>query len=464
MKNFKNHSIRRRLSLILISSTITAVLLSAIFVNIAMNATFSKYMNDVQSQRNERIVEYFQQIYVKDGRLNQNSGEELMHEAYMSNYCLTLLDESKNVIWGMNPSDIKSDLSIHTGMGTDFGKGVYTSKTFDITVNGKIVGYVDIGQYYPVLLTEQDINFKNSINQGIIYSVIYTIAITAVLSLVISKQFSRPIKKASDMSVALSKGNYGFRSDVKSSISEINNLIESTNMLGEKLSSQDLLRKRLVSDMSHEIRTPLNVLQNNIEAMIDGVLPVTEERLNSLNDEVIRFGKLLSNLNSLNQFEVEDIEYHFQTLSLDKLLEDVCMDFKPFAREKNVDLIYKQANDERYIEGDEDKLKQVFINLLSNAVKFNKNDGSVWVSLKENKDKLIVEIMDNGKGINRDDLPYIFERLYRGDKSRHQTTGSGIGLTIVKKILRMHSASVDVESEVNKGSTFKVSFDKVIAS
>lgn len=464
MKILKNQSIRGRLSLILISCTIAAVLLSAIFVNIAMNATFGKYMNDVQMQRDARIVEYFQQIYKKDGKWSQNSGEELMHEAYMSNYCLTLLDENKNVIWGMNPSNIYSDLSIHSGMGTDAGKGVYTSQTFDITVSGKTVGYVDIGQYYPVLLTEQDINFKNSINQGIIFSALYTIVITAVLGLVISKQFSRPIKKASDMSVELSKGNYGFRSDMKSSIAEINSLIESTNMLGEKLNSQDLLRKRLVADISHEIRTPLNILQNNIEAMIDGVLPVTEERLNSLNDEVVRFGKLLGNLNSLKQFDIEDSEYHFQTLQLDKLVEDVCEDFKPFAKEKGVGLIYDKQSSWHYVEGDEDKLRQVFINLLSNAVKFNKDGGCVWVSVKENRDKIIVEIKDNGTGIKSDDLPFIFERLYRGDKSRHQTAGSGIGLTIVKKILSMHSASIGVESELNKGSTFTVSFDKATAS
>ena len=120
-------SIRRRLSFILIICTITAVVLSALFVNTAMNSTFNKYMNDVQNQRYTRILEYFQQVYKKDGKWNKNSGEELMHDAYMSNYCLTLLDENKNVVWGMNPSDIRNNLNIHPIMGTNSGKGVYTS-------------------------------------------------------------------------------------------------------------------------------------------------------------------------------------------------------------------------------------------------------------------------------------------------------------------------------------------------
>ena len=89
---------------------------------------------------------------------------------------------------------------------------------------------------------------------------------------------------------------------------EINNLISSTNTLGEKLKNQDIIRKRLVTDISHEIRTPLNVLQNNLEAMIDGVIPVTTDRFESLNEEVIRFGKLLNDLDSLKKFESEGLD------------------------------------------------------------------------------------------------------------------------------------------------------------
>jgi two-component system, OmpR family, sensor histidine kinase BaeS len=454
-------SVRKRLSIILMVCIVASVILSAIFVNIAMNNTFNKYMTDVQNQRNERIVQYFQQVYKKNGKWSKNSGEELMHEAYMSNYCLTLLDNNKNVIWGMDPKDIKDSGNSHTMMLGGAGKGVYTSKTFDINVDGKTVGYAEVGQYYAVLLTEQDINFKNSINKGIAVSALITIIIAAILSLTISKQFSRPIKRVSDTSVKLSNGDYESRTNIKSNIIEINNLIQSTNMLGEKLKVQDLLRKRLVSDLSHEIRTPLNVLQNNLEAMIDGVLPNTPERLNSLNDEVIRFGKLLNNLNSLKQFESKDAEIKFDTVFLDELLAGVCEDFRLIANEKNIKIIFKRQPKKYMILADEDKLRQVFINLISNAVKFNKGNGCVWVNIEEIKDKYVVKIQDNGIGIKKEDLPYIFERLYRGDKSRQQVPGSGVGLTIVKQILNLHSASIEVTSEENTGTTFTVNFNKI---
>ena len=117
------HSIRKRLSIILIACSVAAVVISAVFVNIAVNNTFNKYMSNTQQKRNNTIVEFFKQVYIRDGQWNKDLGAEMMHEAYMSNYCITLLDENKKVVWGMNPTDIKekTQMIMH-------GEGVYTSK------------------------------------------------------------------------------------------------------------------------------------------------------------------------------------------------------------------------------------------------------------------------------------------------------------------------------------------------
>ena len=453
------HSIRKRLSLIIIFCSAVAVCLSALIVNITITNTFNKYMEDIQSKRNARLVEYFQQVYSRDGNWASSSGEEMIHEAYMSNYCLSLLDENRKVVWEMNPNDIK--YKNHIMIDGKEEKGVYTTSTFDINVNGKTAGYILVGQYSPVLLSKEDIGFKTEINKGIVYSGVLTLAIVAIISLILSKQFSKPIKEVSNTSVNLSKGNYDSRSNIKSNIEEIRNLIDSINSLGEKLNSQDLLRKRLVSDISHEIRTPLNVLQNNIEAMIDGIIPVTTDKLNNLNDEVIRFGKLLNNLDALKQMESDEIPINLGLVNLDELLSSVISDFSIEAAEKNIQLIMnKEEKNNLTVVGDYDKLKQVFINLISNGIKFTNNNGTVWISLSSNTNVVFIEIKDNGIGIKNEDLPFIFERMYRTDKSRHKTQGSGIGLTITKKILSLHSATIDVESKENKGTTFSISMRK----
>ncbi|NRW44895.1 signal transduction histidine kinase [Clostridium beijerinckii] len=447
------------MSFIIIFCAVATVLLSALLVNITITNTFNKYMENIQTQRNTRLVEYFQQVYKSDGGWNITSGEEMMHEAYMSNYCLSLLDDNKKVVWEMNHEDIQN--KNHMTVNGKEETGVYTSNTFNINVNGKTVGYIIVGQYSPVLLSQEDISFKGQINKSIVFSGVLTLIVVALISLIISKQFSEPIKEVSKTSVSLSKGNYNSRSNIKSNIEEIRNLTESINDLGEKLNSQDVLRKRLISDISHEIRTPLNVLQNNLEAMIDGIIPVTTDKLNSLNDEVIRFGKLLNNLNSLKQIESDEIVLKLGRVNIGELISNVISDFNIAADEKNIKLIINKEEGKNFIVvGDYDKLKQVFINLISNAIKFNNINGTVWVNISSDINSVIIKIKDNGIGIKKEDLPYVFERMYRGDKSRHKIEGSGIGLTLVKKILTLHSGTIDVESKEDKETVFTVCINK----
>ncbi|ERK32476.1 ATP-binding protein [Clostridium intestinale] len=448
-------SIRRKLSILLATSSIAAILLITLFVNININIQFNKYMLDTQNKRYERIVDYFKEIYKRDRKWSEASGGELIHEAYMGNYCLTLFDENRNVVWGMNPSDMR-----FTSMGKD--KGVYTSNTYEIKIDEKVVGFVDIGQYSSLLLSEEDINFKTSINTSIAISGIITVIIIFIVSLYFSKQFSSPIKDAVNMSVNLSKGNFDLKSDTKSNIEELENLRNSTNILAKKLNYQDVLRRRLVSDISHEIRTPLNILQNNLEAMIDGIFPVTTERLNYLNEEVIRFGKLLDNLNTLKEFESESIKLNFQVIVLDEFLMEIFREFYIHAKDKGIKMFYNVDFNNNYaLIGDKDKLKQVFINLISNAIKFSRSGDTIQIDLYADDTNITIKFKDTGMGIKEEDLPFIFERLYRGDKSRHHIEGTGIGLTIVKSILKLHFADIDVESKENIGTTFTIKFNRL---
>jgi len=416
-------------------------------------------MEDIQDKRFTRIVSYFEDAYNNEGKWTNTTGIELMHEAYMGNYCLTLKDENKKVVWGMDPDELQN--RDHLKSMFMQGNGVYNTNSFEIKSHGKIVGYIEIGQYSSVLLSEEDVNFKTSINKSIIASGVLTLIITILLSLYFSKQFSNPIREVANMSEDLSRGNFNTKSSTPSNMEELEKLRGSINILAQKLNYQDTLRKKLVSDISHEIRTPLNVLQNNLEAMIDGVFPVTTERLNNLNEEVIRFGRLIDNLNVLKEFEAESIKLVYEDILLDELITDICHDYYMAAENKNIKLeYYIHPNGKYNITGDKDKLKQVFINLLTNALKFTNENGTVMINLYSDVEKIIVEVSDNGVGIKADDLPFIFERLYRGDKSRSQIEGSGIGLTIVKNIIQLHNANIDVESIEGKGTTVRIYFKK----
>lgn len=451
-------SIRKRLSISFLISSISAIILIILFVNITINSKFNKYMIDIQNKRNDRIVSYFEEVYKRNKKWTESSAVEIMHEAYMSNYCLTLRDAEGNIVWGMDPADIRNTNHFKNMNMED--SGVYVTKNFDIEVDGEVVGNVEVGQYSSVLLTEEDLEFKSSINKSILLSGIGTLLIIIIISLYISKQLSIPIKKVANTSKKLSRGDFDAKSNTKSDIEEIEELRESINILGEKLKNQDMLRKRLVSDISHEIRTPLNVLQNNLEAMIDGIFPVSNQRLSALNEEVIRFGKLLNNLDILKEFEDESINLELKEILLDEFIIEIAEDFYLETKSKDIDFDYNIEKNETYIiHGDKDKLRQVFINLLTNSIKFTHSGGSVRINLYKKDTKAIVEVLDTGVGIKEEDLPFIFERLYRGDKSRQKIEGNGIGLTIVERILSLHYANMEVKSSEGEGTTFKIIFD-----
>lgn len=451
-------TIRRKISILLVACSLAAIALTMMIVNFTINDIFEGYMADVQNRRYERIVSYLEEAYKNEKSWNEISGIELMHEAYMSNYNLTLYDGNNKPVWGMNPMDIRN--KIHLGNMKVQDQGVYTTKKFDIKYNEEIVGYVEVGQYASLLMTEEDVMFKASVNKSIALSGIITLFIITAASLYFSKQFSAPIKEVANMSVRLSKGEFKEKSSAETDIEEIENLKNSINILAERLNSQDMLRRRLVSDISHELRTPLNMLQNNLEAMIDGVFPVSHARLARLNDEIIRFGKLLNSLEKLKEFESESLNMNFKYINLLYVLENLHSYFSTEAGHKNITLHLTKEEDVSYfILGDEDKLKQVFINLVDNAVKFTGENGEISIKIYKEENKIFVEVKDTGIGIKEEDLPFIFEHLYRGDKSRHETKGSGIGLSIAKNILAVHSASIEVESEEGKGSLFKVIFN-----
>jgi len=447
-------SISRRVSILLVLSVVAAILLVTVFVNMTVSNKFNEYMIDIQNKRYDRIVSYFEEAYKREGKWTSKTGIELMHEAYMGNYCLTLLDSSKQVVWGMDPDELITQ--IHFGEMSGHDSGIYSTKTFEIKVEGKVVGFVDIGQYSSVLLSEEDLTFKSSINKSIIVSGALALIIIISLSLYFSKQFSTPIREVAKMSVSLSQGNFNTESSIKSNIVELEDLRKSVNILAGKLKYQDSIRKRLVSDITHEIRTPLNVLQNNLEAMIDGISPVTKEGLNYLNEEVIRFGKLINDLNLLKKFESESIKLNYEPIFLDQFISEICKDFFLGAENKKITIEYEILPDEYQVIADKDKMKQVIINILSNSLKFTEVNGKILVKLYKEKKKIIIEVIDNGIGIKQEDLPFIYERLYRGDISRNQIEGNGIGLTIVKNILELHNAMIQVKSEDGIGTTVRI--------
>lgn len=455
-------SIRNKLATAITVSSLLALIISYMILNFTISRQFSLYLSRNQAARDEKIVGIFRDSYLASGinRWTSESGTSVIPEARASGFSVKLEDSQSKLVWQLSPEIIISELNARKDEeAAPITMEQFKIKRYTVKVKEDIVGYVTIGQYSPLLFSEDESRFIFAIASSIFISALLGGLVILFLSIFLSNQLSDPIKSIANTSYRLSMGELSKREETNTDIVEIEKLKDSINALGEKLDKQDILRKRLISDISHELRNPLNVLQTNLEAMIDGVIPLNAERLMSLNNEVIRFGKLLGNLNVLKEFEQENLNIQFKEVNLKALCQDIYNNFHGKAAEKKQILSLEYYRKDNYIVlGEYNSLYQVVTNLLYNAMKFTPESGKISLLLKKDSFFTYIEVKDNGMGIPEEDIGNIFERFYRVDKSRELVEGSGIGLTIVKKIIDAHGAKVSVASKPDRGTTFTLRF------
>jgi signal transduction histidine kinase len=224
------------------------------------------------------------------------------------------------------------------------------------------------------------------------------------------------------------------------------------------LEKQEALRRRLTADVAHELRTPLTSISTHIEAMLSGIFEPTPERLRGCYDETVRLGKLVSDLEMLAKSE-SDMRPEKTEVNLLELARETALTWQAEAEKKHITLAVEGGD--ATVRADKNRMVQVVTNLLSNAIKYTPENGRVKISISDSGKYGVMTVLDNGIGIPAEDLPYIFERFYRVDKSRTRASGSsGIGLAIVKSIVTAHGGKIKVHSEAGNGSEFIVELPK----
>ena len=238
---------------------------------------------------------------------------------------------------------------------------------------------------------------------------------------------------------------------------EIADLARTFNRMGERLESGERARRQLLADVAHELRHPLAVMQGHLDLMQDGKVPLEPEALLPIQDEVIRLRRLVGDLRDLSLAEVGALTLHPADVDLAALLHSLVGNMEPVATARDVQLHADIAADLPPVQADADRLRQVFVNLLSNALRYTPSGGRVTLRAWRDAGHLHVQIRDTGPGIAPADLPHVFDRFYRADKSRsRETGGSGLGLAIVRSLVEAHHGKVEVESEPGRGTCFTV--------
>jgi two-component system OmpR family sensor kinase len=236
---------------------------------------------------------------------------------------------------------------------------------------------------------------------------------------------------------------------------EIGNLVGSFNQTLERLEALFTSQQRLLADVSHELRTPLTVIKGNADLM-RRMKSLDEESLASIDQEAGRLTRLVGGLLLLAQAESGKLALNMKRVELDLLVTEVFQEMSILAGNR----VHLRLNeiDQAYVNGDRDRLKQVFINLVANAIQYTPQSGEVFLSLEKVGGQARIIVRDTGPGIPAEDLPHIFERFYRAEKSRtrKESTGFGLGLSIANWIVERHGGRIEVNSQEGKGTTFAI--------
>ncbi|MBM7701240.1 two-component system histidine kinase PnpS [Metabacillus iocasae] len=231
-----------------------------------------------------------------------------------------------------------------------------------------------------------------------------------------------------------------------------------------ELKKLEQMRKDFVANVSHELKTPITSIKGFSETLLEGAMEDTQLReqfLDIILKESQRMQELIQDLLDLSKVEQQGFKLNIQAVNVKVMLEEIVMILSNKAEEKTIQLQTNLPEDEVWIQGDPQRLKQVFINLISNAVTYTPQGGRVEAELIETQEYVTINISDTGIGISKDEIPRIFERFYRVDKARSRNSGgTGLGLAIVKHLIEAHKGQIEVTSTVGEGTTFSVQLRK----
>jgi len=450
----------KKLALSFILSILVSIIIISFISNYMINNRFETYLATEQEIKFDRIHEEINKLYVES---NYNVDEmNLMHYSITEDISLIITDDEGNIIYN-------SDSGMGMGMGMNrrrmkmmnrIPEGNYVEKTYPLTdatlnLGSLVIGYID-NSY----LTDSAIIFKDTLAQSLIASGFFAVAIGVLISIALSKGLTKPLININQTANKIRKGNLQAKTTVNTNTTEIVELSETIDYLGNTLLRQEDIRKRYASDISHELRTPLTTLRTHIEAIMDAVWEPTNEHLDILMKEVIRLTNLVNNLK--DSFIQEEYSMHLNKtyFNISNELENIVTSYQPIYQKENFMLSSSIEKDIEVVM-DLDKFNQIIINLLSNSLRYLNEDGNVSIDLKKYQNTIKLTVKDNGIGIKEEDLKNIFERFYRVDTSRNKSTGgSGLGLSIVKSIVEAHNGSISVKSQYGFGSVVEIILPK----
>ena len=437
MRRLARLSLRARLAIALVSVAV----LTVAFATLLANRGLEPLVTDAARARLQRSAEHMADlaaaVYTDENGWSPLARETLGHLAELDGLRISV-----------------------RGIGAGFGSDPpgAASASAAVTVGGRDIATIEVAQVGHGLLTPEEQHLQHSLDRLHLAAGAASVIAALLLAFVLAETLSRPLRRIRLAAERIGQGDLETRVDLAGD-PEVRSVARALNRLAETLEHEEEIRKQTVADLAHELRTPVNGLLARIEAAQDGVI-TGPDNLAAMHDEALRLTRLLDDLARLADAEQPGLLLEKHVVDLAEVARASAESFAPRFAEAGIAL--QLDTQPAWIEGNADRLDQVVSNLLSNALRYTGRGGVAMVRVDRAGEAAILEVADTGPGIAPDDLRHIFTRFWRGDRSRSPATGgTGIGLAIVRELVRAHDGRIDVDSVLGKGATFRVTLQAV---
>jgi signal transduction histidine kinase len=326
-----------------------------------------------------------------------------------------------------------------------------------VNVDGQQVGTI-LTANEPPGFNPQEAQFLQRTNEALIFAMLGALLVALAIGILLARTLTHPLQALTLAAQSITQGQ--LEQEVKVGANdEIGQLATAFNRMSQEVARVNQLRRQMTADIAHDLRTPLTVISGYVESMRDGDLKPTPERFALIYSEIERLQNLVGDLRMLSMADAGELSLNPQSLSPKNLLERAAALFRHQAEGQQVAIQIKASNDLPSIRVDEARMIQVLGNLISNALRYSFPGGTITLAAQSSGDDVEIRVEDTGVGVPEEELPYIFNRFHRGDKSRHTETGeTGLGLAIVKALVEAHGGGVTAESRQGEGTVIRLVF------
>jgi two-component system, OmpR family, sensor histidine kinase BaeS len=408
------------------------------------NGSWSGFANYIQRRpREQQAQDNGQQS--TNGQPSSNSQQSFPPQNLRPPKPFLLVDTTGSVVWPAGPYHVGDQVS-----QDELSRGT------PVQANNQTVGYVLTTAVAPELdPTEQQ--YLDRTNQALLKAALGATLVAVLLGFVLARTITTPLRELTAAIRAMARGRLNQALPVRSR-DELGDLTVAFNQMSMDLARANDLRRQMTADIAHDLRTPLSVITGYLESLRDGVLKPTTERLTILYSEAQHLNHLVDDLRTLSLADANELPMNRQLAQPVALMERLAAVYRHPAGQRNVTLNVECDDALPDINIDVERMAQVVGNLVSNALRYTPEGGRITLSARRESAGVVLAVSDTGAGISPDVLPHVFERFYRGDKSRVQSSQeSGLGLAIAKSIVDLHGGRISAASDgAGQGSTFSI--------